>query len=87
MKQPKADETIPLPPKRQGNYHRCGRKLKYPWDLLDRKGKSMFMIDLEQAAIATGAKQYWSKRVDGAKFETRSCVENDIKGVRVWRVQ
>ena len=60
-----------------------GRIEKYPFRRMVI-GDSVFMADITRANLA-GSLQ-WAGIKLGAKFVTREVTENEVKGVRVWRI-
>ena len=71
------EKGIPLP-------DRVGRKLKYPFDAMD-KGDSFFAEGAESQSIANLAWAFGKSH--GCKFVTRRAEKNGVSGVRVWRYE
>jgi len=56
---------------------------KYPFKKL-KVGQSFFIPGKNSKELPMW---YWSKRLPGIKFISRTVVENDVSGTRVWRIQ
>lgn len=74
---------IPIPKGWSGS----GRKLKYPWHELSDKGASIFILHVHPGAALQGAKSYWERRKQAAKFTSRCVIEDGRYGVRLWRIE
>lgn len=78
MSEIKIDKGVPLPePKR-------GRKGTYPWDEL-QVGDSFFVPG--KTCNTFGGFLTRLKKAGGIECVIRSVTENDIKGVRIWRIK
>lgn len=72
---PSVEKGVPLP--RQ-------KRRVYPWDDLD-VGDSFFVAEASSSAISSSACSA-GKRL-GMTFRCRAVTENNVHGVRVWRVE
>ncbi len=77
MSETKIDKNIPFPSR--NSWH-----AKYPFPEME-VGDSFFVPNKTTRDLC-GTVAGWTKRHPGAKFTSRTVRENDIDGVRVWRV-
>jgi hypothetical protein len=78
----KIDRGIPIPP--PGHFVSAHRPRKYPVDNLGR-GESFFVPGKTSTQIGPILQGY--SRSLGHRYVTRNVVEDDVQGVRVWRLR
>lgn len=78
MSKIKIDKGVPIPKAE------LGRNRKYPWDEL-QVGDSFFVPGKTRATFNGFASRF--KKTHGIHFTLRTVTENDIKGVRIWRIK
>ena len=73
----KIDKDVPIPTHAHNGWS--------PWRKLE-PGDSVFVPGARQTSLASTVHSKEMRR-DGYRFITRTCTEDGVKGVRVWRVE
>ena len=70
------DKSVPLPA------NKSGKPGKYPWREME-VGDSFFIPDMAHSNINVPP----ALKANGFKIATRRETQNDVAGIRVWRIQ